>query len=65
MFRESFIVGAANTVMMYIIVWNYHRTKLWYSWWIGGDVQISSVMLKNDGLHIKVNHKNHGMYFTE
>ena len=32
----------------------------------GGDVQISSVneVTAKDGLHIKVNHQNHGMYWT-
>ena len=29
----------------------------------GGDVQISSINIDSDGLHVKVNHKNHGMYF--
>jgi hypothetical protein len=23
------------------------------------------LLMLNDGLHIKVNHKNHGMYFTQ
>ena len=33
----------------------------------GGDVQISSIntVTGKDGLHIKVNHKNHGMYWTD
>ena len=31
----------------------------------GGDVQVGSVNVINDGLHFKVNHKNHGMYFTK
>ena len=30
----------------------------------GGDVQISSIITINDGLHMDVSHKNHGMYFT-
>ena len=38
-------------------------TELNYT--LGGDVQVGSVNLINDGLHIKVNHKNHGMYFTK
>jgi len=29
----------------------------------GGNVQISEINVVNDGLHILVNHKNHGMYF--
>ena len=31
----------------------------------GGDVQISSVNIDNDGLHFTVDHKNHGMYFSD
>jgi len=30
----------------------------------GGNVQISGINVVNDGLHIVVNHKNHGMYFN-
>lgn len=29
----------------------------------GGNAQISDINIDNDGLHIVVNHKNHGMYF--
>ena len=31
----------------------------------GGDVTISSIDVESDGLHIQVNHKNHGMYSTQ
>ena len=31
----------------------------------GGNVQISSIDVVSDGLHIIVNHKNHGMYFEQ
>ena len=31
----------------------------------GGDVQIASINEITDGLHIKVNHQNHGMYFPD
>lgn len=31
----------------------------------GGNVQISDINVENDGLHIVVNHRNHGMYFNE
>ncbi len=31
----------------------------------GGNVQISDINVEKDGLHIVVNHKNHGMYFDE
>jgi len=30
----------------------------------GGDVQLSTIDVESDGLHIQVNHKNHGMYFS-
>ena len=31
----------------------------------GGNVQISDINVESDGLHIVVNHKNHGMYFED
>ena len=31
----------------------------------GGGVQLDTVDTESDGLHIKVNHKNHGMYFSD
>jgi hypothetical protein len=31
----------------------------------GGNVTLSSINVVNDGLHIKVNHQNHGMYFSD
>jgi hypothetical protein len=31
----------------------------------GGNVQISAINVDSDGLHIVVNHKNHGMYFDD
>lgn len=31
----------------------------------GTGVSISEIITENDGLHIKVDHKNHGMYFNE
>jgi hypothetical protein len=31
----------------------------------GGNVQISDINVESDGLHIVVNHKNHGMYFSD
>jgi len=35
------------------------------NWINGGGVQVNVVDVETDGLHIKVNHKNHGMYFTD
>ena len=31
----------------------------------GGNVTISQIITESDGLHIQVNHKNHGMYFNQ
>jgi hypothetical protein len=31
----------------------------------GGNVRISDINVESDGLHILVNHKNHGMYFED
>ena len=59
--QGDFVVGAANTVQF--VNSSGITTDLNYS--LGGDVQISSVNVVNDGLHIKVNHKNHGMYFND
>ena len=62
--QGNFIVGTANTLYYYknsaaVGV----ATELNYS--AGGDVQIVQTSTVSDGLHIKVNHKNHGMYFTK
>ena len=35
------------------------------NWSNGGGVQVNAVDVEGDGLHIKVNHQNHGMYFTD
>ena len=61
--QGNFVVGSAKTVM-YIDTAN--AVKVLNSGH-GGDVQITSLtnVAGNDGLHIKVNHKNHGMYWTD
>ena len=59
--QGNFVVGAANTVMFVdsnTVVRELNSAN-------GGDVQVSSITKDNDGLHIKVNHKNHGMYFSD
>ena len=60
--QGNFVVGAANTVMYAInnagVTTQLNSTN-------GGDVQVASLTTVNDGLHIKVNHKNHGMYSNE
>ena len=58
--QGDFVVGSANTI-------SYTNssgitTELNYS--VGGNVQVSSIIVDSDGLHAKVNHQNHGMYFS-
>jgi hypothetical protein len=59
--QGEFVVGAANTVR-YInnsgITTNLNAST-------GGGVQVSNIVVVNDGLHIKVNHRNHGMYSSD
>tara|TARA_Y100001970_G_scaffold39092_1_gene48106 strand:- start:1500 stop:9023 length:7524 start_codon:yes stop_codon:yes gene_type:complete len=59
--QGNFVVGAANTVMFIDSDTQVRELNSEN----GGDVQISSINQNNDGLHIKVNHKNHGMYFSD
>ena len=59
--QGDFVVGSANTIQF--VNSSGITTDLNYS--LGGDVQVSSISVVNDGLHIKVNHKNHGMYFDD
>ena len=62
--QGEFVVGSAKT-LMYVnssgitteLNYNADRGK--------GDVQISTINVDSDGLHLNVNHQNHGMYFTE
>ena len=56
----NFIVGSANT-LSYI---NNTGITTVLDNANGGNVQISTLVDVSDGLHIKVNHKNHGMYST-
>ena len=59
--QGNFIVGSGNTLFYNNNVGV--KTELNYS--DGGDVQISSIETVTDGLHLKVNHQNHGMYFGD
>ena len=59
--QGNFVIGAANTITYSS---NAGITSE-VNFENGGDVQISSVVQDTDGLHIKVNHKNHGMYFSD
>ena len=65
--QGNFIVGSANTVMF--INSSGITTELNSSGatglGTGGDVQISTINVDSDGTHIKVNHRNHGMYFGD
>jgi len=57
----NFVVGSANTLSF---INNAGITTVLNDA-NGGDVQIGSIVTVNDGLTIKVNHKNHGMYSTD
>ena len=57
--QGKFSVGAAKTIMLTNAAGNINALNAGY----GGDVQVSSIVTVNDGQHIKVDHKNHGMYF--
>ena len=57
--QGDFITGAGNTVM----VTRSSGLTTGFNDFNGGDVQINAIDVVDDGLHIKVNHKNHGMYF--
>jgi len=61
--QGNFVVGSAKTVM-YIDTANAVKVLNASH---GGDVQINAVnsVTGKDGLHIKVNHKNHGMYWSD
>ena len=59
--QDNFVVGAAKTIQYTNSAGN--TVNLNASW--GGNVQVSSLTNVSDGLHIKVDHQNHGMYFTD
>ena len=63
--QGEFVVGSAKT-MMYINSAGI-TTELNYGFpgGVGGDVQISTINVESDGLHAKVEHQNHGMYFID
>ena len=58
--QGNFIVGSANT-LSYI---NSSGITTVLDNANSGNVQISNLVVVNDGLHVQVNHKNHGMYST-
>ena len=59
--QGEFKVGTANTLFYTSSAGV--KTELGYV--NGGDVQIDSIDVESDGLHVVVYHKNHGMYSTE
>ena len=59
--QGDFLTGVANT-MRYVSSAGI-TTNL--NWELGGNVAVDSITTVSDGLHIKVNHKNHGMYTEE
>ncbi len=60
--QGEFVVGAANTLFFTSSAGI--RTELNWRNGTGGDVQIDSIDVESDGLHVQVNHQNHGMYST-
>ena len=59
--QGNFVVGSGSNIFYY----NSAGASTELNSGQGGDVQVGSVNVINDGLHFKVNHKNHGMYFTK
>ena len=57
--QGDFVTGAGNTVM----VTRSSGLTTGFNDFNGGDVQIDALDVVDDGLHVKVNHRNHGMYF--
>jgi hypothetical protein len=60
--QGEFVVAGTGKTISYINGSGI-TTQLNYS--AGANVQISNIEVENDGLHIIVNHKNHGMYFDD
>jgi len=56
--QGDFIVGSSNTIR-YV---NNSGITTDLNASLGGGVYIDEIITESDGLHIKVNHKNHGMY---
>ena len=59
--QGAFTVGSAKTVQYTNDSGNTVDLNAGY----GGNVQVSATTVDTDGLHIKVDHKNHGMYFDD
>ncbi len=63
--QGDFTVGSANTMMYYNSSGISTILNSGFPAGTGGDIQVASVNTDTDGLHIKVNHMNHGMYFSK
>ena len=59
--QGQWIVGSANTI--FYTNSSGISTELNYD--NGGDIQVSTINVDRDGLHVKVDHQNHGMYFDD
>jgi hypothetical protein len=59
--QGEFVVGSAKTIQ-YV---NSSGITTTLNNSTGGNVQISTIDVDSDGLHIQVNHQNHGMYFSD
>jgi hypothetical protein len=56
--QGDFVVGAAKTVQ--------YANNLGITTYLNGTgVLINEIITENDGLHVKVDHRNHGMYFDD
>jgi hypothetical protein len=56
--QGDFVVGAAKTVQ--------YVNNLGITTYLNGTgVLINEIITENDGLHVKVDHRNHGMYFND
>ena len=63
--QGEFVVGAAKTLGYFTSAGAATTLNNDLPGAPGGDVQISSVNVDNDGMHFTVDHKNHGMYFSD
>ena len=63
--QGEFVVGAAKTLGYFTSAGAATTLNNDLPGAPGGDVQISSINVDNDGMHFTVDHKNHGMYFSD
>ena len=63
--QGEFSVGAAKTMMYTNSAGITTELNYGLPGGVGGDIQISTINVDSDGLHLKVNHQNHGMYFPD